>query len=512
MGASPPGFVHAGREPVTGLRGAAHSDRVPPMPTPEPLGPLAILAGCGYAVAQLGLLAYASHRWALVTAPAHPPTAPAPWWGPGDEPAVLVQLPVRDESAVVGRLVAAVAVLDWPRDRLHVQLLDDSGEAAAAIGAEAVARARAAGLRIEHVRRGARTGFKAGALAHGLALEGSPFVAVFDADFVPSPDFLRRVLPHLSDPRVGLVQARWGHLDRDAGWLARAQAVLLDAHLLVEQSARQASGRCFNFNGTAGVWRRACIEDAGGWQHDTLTEDLDLSYRAQLAGWRFVYDPAVVVPAELPSDMRAFRAQQHRWVKGAIQTARKLLPAIARAPWSWRTRFEAAVHLTANLVYPFLLVLVVATAPLLALPTTTPAGVVVLSQVALFALGTLPVVLFLALGQWRAGRRGARAWADVAVALVLCGGLAWWLTRAVLEGLARSTGEFVRTPKTGGHVPHKRIAWDAGGALELAGAVVCAALAARAVVLGRPEAAPFLVGLALGAAWVGLAARRTARA
>ena len=472
-----------------------------------------MLVAAAYTVGQLGLLAYASHRWWLLRAPAQAPLAPEPWWAPGHEPQVLVQLPVRDEESVVGRLLDAVAALDWPRDSLRVQLLDDSGDVAAAVGAAAVARARAAGVRIEQVRRGSRHGFKAGALANGLAATDEPFVAVFDADFVPAPDFLRRLLPHLADPRVGLVQARWGHLDRDASWLTRAQAVMLDAHFRVEQVARQGAGRFFNFNGTAGIWRRACIDDAGGWQHDTLTEDLDLSYRAQLAGWRFVFDASVEVPAELPGDMRAFRSQQHRWVKGAFQTARKLLPRVWAKAMPWTLKLESTVHLTANVVYPLLIVLVALMAPLLVGGARWPAGALLASQLALFGVGTLPVALFLAEGQRRAGRRGARLWADVALALILCGGLAWWLTRAVLEGLWGDTGEFVRTPKQGDG-GHRRLRADAssGGQLEVAGGLGCLALAALAWQQARPEAMPFLVVLALGSLWVGLSSRGPARA
>jgi cellulose synthase/poly-beta-1,6-N-acetylglucosamine synthase-like glycosyltransferase len=466
------------------------------------------LAGVGYGVGQTGLLAYASHRWALLGADPTPPPVPAPWWASGDEPCVLVQLPVRDEPEVVARVVEAVSRLDWPRERLTVQLLDDSGPEAAALGAAAVAEAASRGLRITQLRRGHRHGFKAGALAYGLVHDDAPFVAVFDADFVPPPDFLRRLLPHFAQAGVGLVQARWGHLNRDASLLTRAQAVLLDAHLLVEHIARQDAGRFFNFNGTAGIWRRDCIEDAGGWAHDTLTEDLDLSYRAQLRGWRFVYDPSVVVPSELPADMRAFRMQQHRWVKGALQTARKLLATVWAAPLSLRTRIEATVHLTANLVHPFLITLVLLMAPVLIGPTRWSESLMLAAQVAFFVVGTLPVILFLALGQWRAGRRGARLCADVGLALLLCGGLAWWLTRAVLEGLLGATGEFVRTPKAG----EARVARTSGAALagnlELAGAAICLVLAVLAVHLTRPEATPFLLAFAAGSLWVGLGLRR----
>ena len=318
-----------------------------------------------YALCQAGLVAYSAHRWPMLATHARSGAPRAPWWTPGHAPRVLVQLPVCDEPAVVERLVAAAAALEWPADRLEVQLLDDSAEACAALGAAAASRARAQGVNVRHLRRHHRDGFKAGALAAGLRASEAEFVAVFDADFVPAPDFLSRTLPAFAHENVGLVQARWGHLNREHNALTRAQAAMLDAHFLVEHAWRQGRRRFLNFNGTAGVWRRACIDAAGGWSADTLTEDLDLSYRAQLAGWRFVFLPDVVVPAELPEHMSAFRSQQHRWAKGALQTARKLLPRIARARLPWTTKLEAFVHLTANVTYPLLLLLAGLLAPLL---------------------------------------------------------------------------------------------------------------------------------------------------
>ena len=486
------------------------------------------LAGVCYGACQAGLLVYSSHRWPLLLTSVPAAAAPEPWWAAGAEPRVLVQLPVRDEREVVGRLVAAAAALEWPVDRLRLQLLDDSDDPAAlAAAAAAVERARARGVAVTHVRRGSRTGYKAGALAHGLALDdaGGPraradFVAVFDADFVPPSDFLPRMLPHFGAADVGLVQARWGHLNRDANVLTRAQAVMLDAHLLVEHPWRQHTRRFLNFNGTAGVWRRVAIDAAGGWSHDTLTEDLDLSYRSQLAGWRFVFDPTVVVPAELPARMSAFRSQQHRWAKGALQTARKLLPRILRAPLPWRVRLEAVVHLTANAGYPLLLALALLIAPALFAAHTLPLPWLVLLQLGLVALGTLPVALFLARGQQLAHRRGPGMVADVAAALVLCAGLSWHLAGAVVAGLWGPTGAFVRTPKTGESGAQERHdaaahpgpgagprANPAAGVPELLLAAGFTALAVAGSAAGRPAAMPFLLALSAGLAWVGLATR-----
>jgi hypothetical protein len=488
-------------------------------PTPEAPVLLQRVAMALYAACQAGLVGYSAHRWRMLRSGGAPALPRSPWWPAGAAPRVLVQLPVRDEPAVVARLVAAAAALDWPHDRLEIQLLDDSGDAVAALGAAAVARARAAGVNASHLRRPHRHGFKAGALAAGLRVSDAEFVVVFDADFVPAPDFIRRALVPFAEPSVGLVQARWGHLNRDANLLTRAQAVMVDAHLLVEHTWRQQAGRFFNFNGTAGVWRRACIESAGGWSHDTLTEDLDLSYRAQLAGWRFVFDPDVVVPAELPETMSAFRTQQHRWAKGALQTARKLLPRVFRAPLPWHIKHEAFVHLTANATYPLLLLLATLLVPMV-FGVHTPAGAWVIAlHVVVVAAGTLPVALFLLRGQRLAGRRGPRAIVEVIAALFLCGGLSWHLACAVFEGLWGATGEFVRTPKSGaGMRPSRsragatpapvRRRGGAAGLPELALAATFTLAGVWAASSGRPGAMPFLCALSAGLVWVGLATRR----
>ena len=339
------------------------------------LATLVSLATFAYVACQGALLVYASHRWTMVLGPRRwPPVAPAADAPEVALPHVTVQLPVYNERRVVERLIDAAAALDWPRERLEVQVLDDSSDETSALAAAAVARACAAGVDAVHLRRGSREGYKAGALAAGLAVARGEFIAIFDADFVPPPCTLRRLMPRFADAGVGMVQARWGHLNRGRSLLTAAQATLLDAHFLLEHAVRAGRGLFFNFNGTAGIWRRTCIEDAGGWSHATLTEDLDLSYRAQLAGWRFAYAPDVVVPAELPSDMAAFKSQQRRWARGSIQTARRVLPGLWRRDLPLAVKLEAFFHLTANAAYPLLLALGLLLLPvLLARPLLPPA-------------------------------------------------------------------------------------------------------------------------------------------
>ncbi|MBI5547229.1 MAG: glycosyltransferase, partial [Deltaproteobacteria bacterium] len=272
-------------------------------------------------------------------------------------PVVTIQLPVFNEMYVVERLIDAVCKIDYPRELLEIQVLDDSTDETSAIAEACVERHRAQGLDVVYLHRTNRHGFKAGALEEGLKKAKGELVAVFDADFVASPEFLQKTVPYFANPKVGMVQVRWGHINRDFSALTQAQSIFLDGHFMIEHTARNRSGRFFNFNGTAGVWRRTTIKDAGGWQHDTLTEDLDLSYRAQLKGWQFVFLPHVVSPAEVPVDMNAFKGQQHRWAKGSIQTARKLLPAILKADLPFKVKQEAFFHLTNNIAYLLMVVL-----------------------------------------------------------------------------------------------------------------------------------------------------------
>ena len=368
---------------------------------------------------------------------------------PASRPRLTVQLPLFNERYVVERLIDAVAHLRYPRDRIEVQVLDDSTDETSGAARAAVERWRARGLAISYRRRATRTGFKAGALAEGLRLATGELVAVFDADFMPPPDFLERAVGAFADPRVGMVQARWGHANRRHSLLTRLQALLLDGHFVLEHGGRHRGGCFFNFNGAAGIWRRAAIESAGGWQHDTLTEDLDLSYRAQLAGWRFVFLPDVVAPAELPVEMSAFKSQQHRWAKGSIQTCRKVLPAVLRADVPLRVKVEAILHLTANFNYLLVLALCVLILPALAARTASGAQRLLLVDAVVFGLAAVSVFTFHAVCQREIGGRWWARLKDLPAMAALGLGLSVNNAVAVVEALSGRTGEFRRTPKYG---------------------------------------------------------------
>ena len=421
-------------------------------------------------------------------------------------PPVTVQLPLYDERTVAARLIRAVGALDYPAARLEIQVLDDSNDETCAIVDAEVAELVRRGLDARVLRRPSRAGYKAGALAHGLRSARGELVAVFDADFTPRPGFLRELVPAFADQRVGMVQARWEHANRDESLLTRAQATLLDGHFVIEHTVRHQLGLFFNFNGTAGIWRRAAIDSGGGWQHDTLTEDLDLSYRAQLAGWRFVYAPHVTAPAEVPSELGAFRSQQHRWAKGSVQVARKLGGRIARAPVPLRVKLEAAAHLTSNCGYPFVALL----ALLLPLVTTGGTSFGGAWHLAAFVVCTLSVVLFYARSQRAVGRSLVRRLVDVPAAMTLGVGMCLAQSRAVLSGVRRSTGEFVRTPKRGNAPPAARYKsrWSGAGWPELVFALWFAWGIVQAVRLGLWEALPFLALFLAGFAWVGSSALR----
>ncbi len=377
-------------------------------------------------------------------------------WSEESLPVVTVQLPLFNEMYVARRLIDAVCALDYPADRLEVQVLDDSTDETVEIVAEAVARQRERGVDVHHLHRTDRVGYKAGALAAGTARARGELLAVFDADFLPRPGFLRRAVPHFADPEVGMVQARWEHINRDYSLLTRIQAIFLDGHFVVEHTARHASGCFFNFNGTAGIWRRRTIPDAGGWQHDTLTEDLDLSYRAQARGWKFVYLPGLTVPSELPVDVNGFKSQQFRWAKGSIQTARKLLAGILRSSAPWRVRAEAFVHLTNNVSYLLMVVLSLLLFPAMVLRRGGPVSTILLIDLPLFLAATISVVIFYAVSQAGAGRRWWRDLKDIPFVMAVGVGMSVNQTRAVISGWRRRGGEFVRTPKYGTGGSEKR--------------------------------------------------------
>jgi hypothetical protein len=442
----------------------------------------------------------------------------------GALPLVTVQLPVYDERHVAARLVRAAAHLDYPADRLEIQVLDDSDDDTTTRIAAEIRRLgaeRPHGPRIRHVRRTDRQGFKAGALAAGLATARGELVAVFDADFVPPRDFLRRTVGAFDDPRVGCVQACWDHLDADFDLLTAAQADLLDGHFHVEQDARDRAGLFFNFNGTAGVLRRSAIDDAGGWTHDTITEDLDLSYRAQLRGWRFVFDRDTRCPAELPTDMAAFLKQQHRWAKGAMQTARKLVRRLVVADLPWSTRTEATMHLCGHAAFPVMLGLILLSLPLQvgrSLQTTPDGGPAALLPAAASLptlVGVLSVLCYLAIARVRAGRTDLGGFLRLPLALCLGAGLAVGNTVAVWEGLTRDAGVFERTPKHGvvgraragsGYATRRGVLpW-----IELACAAWVGTSAILALVIGLPWTAAFHAMFATGLGWVGVASLRGA--
>ena len=396
------------------------------------------------------LSVYGSHRYRMAYLYyRHKYALPTPKGELRELPRVTIQLPIFNEMYVVERLVDAVCRIEYPREKFEVQVLDDSTDETCSIARARVEQWKAKGLDIVYIHRTNRQGFKAGALENGLKLAKGEYVAVFDADFVPSVDFLTRTVPFFVDSKVGMVQVRWGHLNRDFSILTQAQSILLDGHFIIEHTARNRSGCFFNFNGTAGIWRRSTIQDAGGWQHDTLTEDLDLSYRAQLKGWQFVFLPEIISPAEVPVDMNAFKSQQHRWAKGSIQTAKKLLPTILKSDLPYEVKREAFLHLSNNVAYLLMVVM----------SLMMPLSMVLRYKHGLYATLWLDLPIFLA-------STASVGFFYVATAREL--GFNWWnrikflpfvmslgigmainQAKAVVEALMDKQSEFTRTPKTG---------------------------------------------------------------
>ncbi|RMF72595.1 MAG: glycosyltransferase [Planctomycetota bacterium] len=401
------------------------------------------------------LCVYGLHRYFLVMTflrvRRRSPQAPARF---EELPVITVQLPMFNERYVAQRVIEAACRLDYPRDKLEIQVLDDSTDETRRLARDTVERMRAAGHDVRYIHRDDRTGYKAGALEAGTRVARGEFIAVFDADFLPPPGILKEAIHHFTDPSVGMVQCRWDHINRDASMLTRAQAVLLDGHFMIEHTARNRTGRFMSFNGTAGIWRRSAIEDSGGWQHDTLTEDLDLSYRAQLRGWRFVFLPDVTAPAELPPEMNAFKSQQHRWTKGGAQTCVKLLPTVLRSSRDWRVKLEAFFHLTSCLVYVLMVLLSLLIGPALLTKLVIDedyGGWRMVLDMVLFFVGTGSALLFYVASQHYLRRGWWKTLRAIPSLMSIGIGIALNNACAAIEGFFSKSGEFVRTPKFGDH-------------------------------------------------------------
>jgi len=407
-----------------------------------------------YFIVVLCLSAYGIHRYSIIYLyfkNLHCKPAAASRFA--ELPVVTVQLPIYNEIHVVERLLKAISEIDYPRDKLEIQVLDDSTDETRSMTERTVAKLRARGYDAVVLRREDRVGFKAGALDYGFQKAKGEFFFILDADFVPPPNILRESIQHFADPKVGMIQTRWGHINRSYSWLTRAEAILLDGHLVLEQTARSRTGRFFNFNGTAGLWRKSCIRESGGWQHDTLTEDLDLSYRAQLRGWKFVFLADIVTPAELPVDIDGFKSQQHRWTKGSIQTCKKVLPRIWSSQLPLFIKVEATAHLTANFAYLLLAFLCVLLHPSSGGGSSAAAGGVarmLLIDLPIFVATTVSAAVFYLCAQrelypkdWK-----REIWFFPFV-LALGIGLSINNARAVLEAMFNRRSDFCRTPKYG---------------------------------------------------------------
>jgi cellulose synthase/poly-beta-1,6-N-acetylglucosamine synthase-like glycosyltransferase len=363
-----------------------------------------------------------------------------------ENPKVTIQLPLFNELYVVERLIEKVCEIEYPKEKLEIQVLDDSTDETIYVVAKAVEEKKKLGFNIEHIRRNNRVGFKAGALKEGLKTASGDFVAIFDADFIPHSDFLNKTLKFFSDEKVGMVQTRWEHLNGEHSLLTRAQALALDGHFVIEQTVRNKAGFFINFNGTGGIWRKSCIEDAGNWHADTLTEDLDLSYRAQLNGWKFVFLKDFTSPAELPSEINALKSQQFRWTKGAIETAKKILPLVWKSDVPLRIKLYSSFHLTNNIVFPFILLAAILNVPLIFIKNSGGYELY-FAFMSIFVLAFISSFLFYLYSQkdihpdWR--KR------IVLFPVFMAGSMGFALnnSRAVFEGLLNRKSEFVRTPK-----------------------------------------------------------------
>ena len=428
------------------------------------------------------------------------------WPHPEQVPVITTQVPLYNELNVAERVIRAVAAMEYPAGKHEIQILDDSTDETKVLVDRVAASLRKTGKDIQVVRRSDRVGFKAGALEAGRNISKGEFLAVFDGDFVPNPDFLKKMMPYfLEDAKVGLVQARWGHLNRRDSLLTRAQSLGIDGHFTVEQSARSATGLLMNFNGSAGIWRRRAIEEAGGWGYDTLTEDLDLSYRAQLAGWKARFVPEVVVPAELPDTVAAFKSQQFRWAKGSIQTAVKLMPSVLRSERSWFHKVSGFFHLTHFAIHPCLVLLALLSLPLITIagPRVAP-GWFVAAGLILSLASLAPSALY-----WLSQKRSGIPWPlrlmGIPLVLITGVGIAISNARAVGEALIGKQSEFVRTPKCGDAAGRTyQVKMPTLPLLEIALSGYCWYVVVQLFLSGKWFLAPFLLINAVGFGYIGL--------
>ena len=403
-----------------------------------------------YFVVMIILAGYGLHRYALVymyyrNRRNRTTEAPAQF---AELPRVTIQLPIYNEQYVIDRLVEAICKIDYPQDKLDIQVLDDSTDETVKVAESVVERYAALGHPITYVHRANREGFKAGALQNGMLTAKGELIAIFDADFVPSEDWLMRVVHHFSDAKIGMVQTRWTHLNRNYSFLTEVEAILLDGHFVLEHGGRSRSRVFFNFNGTAGMWRRQAIADAGGWEHDTLTEDTDLSYRAQLKGWKFKYLQDVECPAELPIEMTAFKTQQARWAKGLIQTGKKILPKVFQSDAPLRVKVEAFYHLSANLSYPLMIVLSTLLMPAMIIRSFGGWFQMLVIDLPLFLASTFSISSFYLVSQKELfPRKWPRTFLFLPFLMALGIGLTLTNTRAVIEALLGVKSPFNRTPK-----------------------------------------------------------------
>jgi cellulose synthase/poly-beta-1,6-N-acetylglucosamine synthase-like glycosyltransferase len=467
-----------------------------------------LITYCGI-VAVLSL--YGLHRYHMMRLFfRHRHASPPPMAQFEELPGITVQLPLYNEYHVIDRLLEAVNALNYPRDRLEVQVLDDSEDETAARAELISKRLAAKGLDIQYIHRNSREGFKAGALEAGLKRAKHDFLLILDADFVPTPQILLQTVHYFTDPQIGMVQMRWGHLNRTYSLLTRIQSIFLDGHMMIEHTARNRSGCFFNFNGTAGIWRRQSIVDAGGWEHDTLTEDLDLSYRAQLAGWKFLFLPEIEVPAELPVEINAFKTQQHRWTKGAVQTAKKILPRVWRSDLSLRIKLEATFHLTANCSYILMFLMALLMLPVLSIRAELGWEKLLIIDLPLFSLATLAVSGFYIVSQkalyadWKTQIKYLPVLMAIGISLCVNN------TRGVIEALVGHRGRFRRTPKYGVTVGGTSVGHKYAGkktlisVVEIGMAIYFVAVLQQAWSIGLYFGIPFLLLFHTGFLYTGL--------